>query len=192
MDEFEKQLALEREWEARALQVQAKAAQAYLRLVELAERSDTGQARRVARFLASTFNGERYPFDLFELRVLDVALSDDALVCIDALRWGKADLYKLLGMQFVPPELREDWGEIEAALAKLPSWERKGDRITKIGVTDVRNVEDLMLVLGEAVPGQKVTVVYLRAGAEARCPACRVYLTAPKRAARRAGRAPMV
>ena len=92
MDEFEQQ----REWEVRAQQAQAKAAQAYLRLVELAERSDTGQARRVARFLASTFNGERYPFDLFELRVLDVALSDDALVCIDALRWGKADLYKRL------------------------------------------------------------------------------------------------
>ncbi|MFZ5443680.1 MAG: DNA polymerase/3'-5' exonuclease PolX [Myxococcota bacterium] len=31
------------------------------------------------------------------------------------------DLYALLGMQFVPPELREDWGEIEAALAhQLP------------------------------------------------------------------------
>ena len=28
------------------------------------------------------------------------------------------DLYALLGMQFVPPELREDWGEIEAALAQ--------------------------------------------------------------------------
>lgn len=96
MDEFEKQLAREREWEARAQQVQAKAAQAYLRLVELAERSDTGQARRVARFLASTYNGEAYPFDLFDLRMLDVALSDDALVCIDALRWGRADLYKLL------------------------------------------------------------------------------------------------
>jgi DNA polymerase (family 10) len=27
------------------------------------------------------------------------------------------DLYALLGMQYVPPELREDWGEIEAALA---------------------------------------------------------------------------
>jgi hypothetical protein len=65
-------------------------------LVELAERSDTGQARRVARFLASTYNGEAYPFDLFDLRVLDVTLSDDALVCIDALRWGRADLYKLL------------------------------------------------------------------------------------------------
>ncbi len=96
MDEFEKQLAREREWEARAQQVQAKAAQAYLRLVELAERSDTGQARRVARFLASTYNGERYPLDLFELRALDIELSDDALTCIDALRWGRADLYKLL------------------------------------------------------------------------------------------------
>lgn len=92
MDEFERI----REWETRAVQAQAKAAQAYLRLVELAERSDTGQARCVARFLASTFNGERYPLDLFELRALDVALSDDALACIDALRWGKADLYKLL------------------------------------------------------------------------------------------------
>jgi DNA polymerase (family 10) len=31
------------------------------------------------------------------------------------------DLYALLGMQFVPPELREDWGEIEAAvLHQLP------------------------------------------------------------------------
>jgi len=30
-------------------------------------------------------------------------------------------LYELLGMQYVPPELREDWGEVEAALErKLP------------------------------------------------------------------------
>jgi DNA polymerase (family 10) len=30
-------------------------------------------------------------------------------------------IYKLLGMQYVPPEMREDWGEVEAALAgKLP------------------------------------------------------------------------
>lgn len=53
MDELE-QL---RDWEARAQQAQAKAAQAYLRLIEIAERHDTGQAARVARFLASTFNG---------------------------------------------------------------------------------------------------------------------------------------
>jgi DNA polymerase (family 10) len=37
-----------------------------------------------------------------------------------ALR-SEADLYKRLGMQFIPPELREDVGEIEAALTgKLP------------------------------------------------------------------------
>jgi DNA polymerase (family 10) len=28
----------------------------------------------------------------------------------------EAELYALLGMQYVPPELREDWGEVEAAL----------------------------------------------------------------------------
>lgn len=34
----------------------------------------------------------------------------------------EAELYRLLGMQYVPPELREDWGEIEAALAqRLPA-----------------------------------------------------------------------
>ena len=30
----------------------------------------------------------------------------------------EAELYAMLGMQYVPPELREDWGEIEAALLK--------------------------------------------------------------------------
>ncbi len=42
---------------------------------------------------------------------------------------------------------------------------QKGDRIVKIGVTDVRNVEDFMLVLGEAVPGQEAAVEVLRDGA---------------------------
>ena len=84
------------EWERRALEAQGKAAQALLRLVDVAERYDSGQARRVAGFLASTFNGSAYPFDLFELRTLDVPLADDAIACIDALRWGKADLHKLI------------------------------------------------------------------------------------------------
>ena len=30
----------------------------------------------------------------------------------------EAALYELLGMQYVPPELREDWGEVEAALER--------------------------------------------------------------------------
>ncbi len=44
---------------------------------------------------------------------------------------------------------------------------KAGDRIVKIGVTDVRSVQDLMLVLGEAVPGQEAVIVYLRDGAKA-------------------------
>jgi len=41
---------------------------------------------------------------------------------------------------------------------------RQGDRIIKIGVTEVRNVHDLMLVLGEAVPGQDAPIVFIRNG----------------------------
>ena len=84
------------EWTRRASQAQATAAQAYARLLDLAETQDSGQIRRVAGFLASTFNGAAFPFDLFDLRTVDVAIADDMLACIDALRWGKADLYKLV------------------------------------------------------------------------------------------------
>lgn len=46
--------------------------------------------------MASTFNGTVFPFDLFELRSVEVGISDDMLASLDALRWGKADLYKLV------------------------------------------------------------------------------------------------
>ena len=52
--------------------------------------------RRVAAFLAATFNGESFPLDLYELRAVDIAISDDMLICIDALRWAKADLHTLV------------------------------------------------------------------------------------------------
>ena len=81
---------------SRALVAQAAAAQAFARLLVLAEQRDSGQIRRVARFLASVFNGDAFPFDLFELRSVDVEISDDMLCCLDALRWAKADLYKLV------------------------------------------------------------------------------------------------
>ena len=84
------------DWQRRAAEAQAKAAQAYARLLRIAEASDSGQARRVALFLAATHNGRDFPFDLFALRGLDVAISDDMLVCIDALRWGKTDLGNLV------------------------------------------------------------------------------------------------
>ena len=66
------------------------------RLLQLAETRDSGQVRRVALFIAATYNGEAFPFDLFELRAVDEAISDDMLLCIDALRWGQSDLHSLV------------------------------------------------------------------------------------------------
>jgi hypothetical protein len=92
-EDFERE---QREWDERARQAQAAAAQAYARLLDLAESRDSGQIRRIARFLAGTFDGEAFPFDPFELRAVDVEISDDMLACLDALRWAKADLHNLV------------------------------------------------------------------------------------------------
>ena len=84
------------DWDRRSRAAQAAAAQAFDRLVGLTESRDSGQTEHVARFVASAYDGEAFPFDLFMLRMFDVDISDDMLVCIDALRWGKADLCKLI------------------------------------------------------------------------------------------------
>lgn len=93
---FSKFAADQKDWDERTTQAQAKAAQAYARLLDIAQHSDTGQARRVAEFIAATYNGHAYSFDLFDLRAVDVAISDDMLTALDALRWGRADLYTLV------------------------------------------------------------------------------------------------
>lgn len=83
------------DWDQQGRAAQAKAAQAYERLLSIAERQDSGQAGVLASFIAASYSS-RYPLDLFELRMLDVGLADDVLACIDALRWGRAELYKLV------------------------------------------------------------------------------------------------
>lgn len=74
----------------------AKGGLASQRPLQLTETRDSGQVRRVAMFIAVTYNGEACPFDLFELRAVDEAISDDMLVRIDALRWGQSDLHSLV------------------------------------------------------------------------------------------------
>jgi hypothetical protein len=74
----------------------AKGGHAFQRLLQLAETRDSGQIPRVARFLAATYNGQAFQLDPFELRAVDIAISDDMLCCLDALRWGRADLYTLV------------------------------------------------------------------------------------------------
>ena len=80
----------------RASAAQGRASQAFARLLYLAEHRNSGQVRTVVQLLASTYNGQSSPFDLFKLRSVDVQISNDLLLCLDALRWGKADLYNLV------------------------------------------------------------------------------------------------
>ena len=95
-DQLRAALQAQEQWARRAAEAQSKAAHAYARLIELAETRDSGQIRRIVEFIAATYNGQVFRFDPFDLRAVDVEISDDMLVCLDALRWGKADLYKLV------------------------------------------------------------------------------------------------
>jgi len=82
--------------DARSRQATQAGAQAFARLLKLAEERDSGQVARIARFLAAIFDGQAFRFDLFELRAVDIAISNDMLCCLDALRWGRADLHTLI------------------------------------------------------------------------------------------------
>ena len=82
--------------DALSLRATQAGAQAFARLLKLAETRDSGQIPRIARFLAATYNGQAFQFDLFELRAVDIAISNDMLCCLDALRWGRADLHTLI------------------------------------------------------------------------------------------------
>ncbi len=84
------------EYKARSSAATATGAQAFARLLRLAEERDSGQIVRIARFLAALFNSAAFPLDVLELRAVDVAISDDMLLCLDALRWGRADLHTLV------------------------------------------------------------------------------------------------
>jgi hypothetical protein len=83
-------------FEVRAHDATARGAEAFARLLDLAEQRDAGQIVRIARFIAGTYNGHAFPFDLFELRAVDAEIADDMLACLDALRWAQADLHRLV------------------------------------------------------------------------------------------------
>ena len=80
----------------RANTASREGAQAFARLLQLAEERDSGQIVRIARFIAATYNGQVFHLDPFDLRSVDISISDDMLCCLDALRWGRSDLYRLV------------------------------------------------------------------------------------------------
>ncbi len=84
------------QFDTRSRQATQEGAQAFARLLKLAEERDSGQIPRIVHFLAATYNGQAFRLDLFEPRAVDIAISDDMLCCLDALRWGRADLHTLI------------------------------------------------------------------------------------------------
>ncbi|MBK6865982.1 MAG: hypothetical protein IPG91_22000 [Ideonella sp.] len=93
----------DREYEEQMLQHHIRAEEslvaatsAFADLLHLAETRDSGQIRRIAEFIAASYNSEGFKFDLLDLRVLDVAISDKILICLDCLRWAVSDLYRLV------------------------------------------------------------------------------------------------
>lgn len=64
------------------------------RLLPIAQ-SDTGQSAVVARFLLNLYNGERFPFDLSDLRRLDYDPFDDciAVLTMDSQRFKEVHEY---------------------------------------------------------------------------------------------------
>ena len=83
--------------ETRARDATARGAPAFARLLGLAEQRDSSQVARLASFIAGAYNDDAFPFDLFELRAVDTDFADDMLACVDALRWARADLHRLVG-----------------------------------------------------------------------------------------------
>ena len=91
--EFEEQML---QHHIRAEESLVAAAPAFADLLHLAETRDSGQIRRIAAFIAASYNGECFKFDLLDLRILEVAISDKMLICLDCLRWAVSDLYRLV------------------------------------------------------------------------------------------------
>ncbi len=65
-------------YQERLPEIRAAGVAAAQRLLNVAQ-SDTGQSRRVARFLLGLYNGTRFPFDLTDLRGIDFALHRDCM-----------------------------------------------------------------------------------------------------------------
>lgn len=120
MSNHEELFARERDYEERGRLITAQAAQAFNRLLQRATGPDSGQAGRVAAFIATVVG--RAKFDIYELRALDVEISDDVLVCMDAIRWGKVHLTETVpgGLERAEAICRE-WGYSCSPAAGRPS-----------------------------------------------------------------------
>jgi hypothetical protein len=73
-------------------------AQEALTIIETAinQNPTSGQARRLVAFIAGLYNGQDYPFDLTDLRVLDTRLANACLHYLNYDRLGKREVHRHL------------------------------------------------------------------------------------------------
>lgn len=93
--------------------IEAQGVAALKRLLPIAE-SDTGQSRRIARFLLGLYNGTRFPFDLTELRCIDFDLFEDCLAVLHMDHQPERELHRYFeggGERFEALARHWDWTE---------------------------------------------------------------------------------
>lgn len=91
----------------------ARGEEALRRLFAVAHR-DSGQPKRIAKFLLGLYNGDRFPFDLTDLRGLDGELFDDCLLVLRMDFWCDREVHRYFedgGAKF--EALAEDWGIVD-------------------------------------------------------------------------------
>lgn len=85
--------------------------QALIRLVRVAQ-SDTGQSARIGRFLLGLYNGPRYPFDLTNLRAIDIDLWDDCMAVLAMDQAPEREVHKLIDNgAAIFAEFERRWGQ---------------------------------------------------------------------------------
>lgn len=71
----------EKEYTARLPEIRSKGEAALRRLLPIAK-GNTGQCRHVAAFLLGLYNGRRFPFDLTDLRCVDLKIFEDCMTVL--------------------------------------------------------------------------------------------------------------
>ena len=75
-------------------EIMERARTALERMVKaIEEHPGTGQARRLVRFLAGVYNGHDFPFDLTDLRALDLELANGCIDYLNYDRLAKAEVH---------------------------------------------------------------------------------------------------
>jgi hypothetical protein len=100
-------------WAERAYAATDTATQALTRLLEFAETRRSDQSQVIAQFFGALWirDGEPRAFDFYNLRLLDVQISDDMLAIIDFVRWGRCSIGDLIIDGHIRIEtMLEAWG----------------------------------------------------------------------------------